>query len=124
MGSPVAGSLRLRLALEMGSTFGAAVALELVWARQTLRGRSGADFKLHRLAARIPVEGDDAHIGLFEEDPERPARISRDGVVLPFKKVLECSAKTGEGVRDVMNEIIKVALHHKMGGGKKKCEIL
>jgi len=41
------------------------------------------------------------------------------------KKIMECSAKTGDGVNDVFNQIIQAAVRAKIGGGKdKKCEIL
>jgi len=41
------------------------------------------------------------------------------------KKIMECSAKTGEGVHDVFNEVIKVAVMSKLGmKDGKKCEIL
>jgi small GTP-binding protein len=40
------------------------------------------------------------------------------------RAVKECSAKTGDGVSQVFNEIIKVAIMAKLGGDKKKCVIL
>jgi small GTP-binding protein len=80
----------------------------LVGTKTDLRNDKEATAALLKASGKMPVFCEDVDKAPFKE----------------CKKVLECSAKTGEGVRDVMNEIIKVALHHKMGGGKKKCEIL